>query len=301
MVESTAVEALKDLFVLEMDCGIAGALAGMFLCDNGARVMKVEPPQGVQERQHSGHRVWNRRNESWMLDSQQPEHMAQWKQVLGRADVLIHRSLSAEARTLQLSVDELVEVNPRLVVCTISSYSRQGALSVRSDNDTLVDARFGLSHLQRGWFAGASYIVHPLASIGAAMLTVQGVCVALLARTHTRRGQIVEASLLGGLYALTTYCVGEHVKQDCTEGWRAFDPSPFYSMYECADGRWLALGCIYRGFVKKAIEAMGLTRVLGDTHFGDGFDLLAGEGEKEIFAHVACALKTKLLPSGCRF
>ena len=169
----------------------------------------------------------------------------------------------------------------------------QGRLSAYTDNDSLVPSRFGLPHLPLFWFTGPSYISHPLASIGAAMLIVQGICGALLAKTHTQRGQIVEASLLGGLYTLTAYCVGDQVKLICSGGEKAFGPSPFYSMYECADGHWLQLGCIHRGFVKKAIEAMGLTRVLDDPRFGDGFGLPPGEVEDAMFDHVERAIKTK--------
>ena len=279
--------------MLEVDCGMSGSVAGMLLCDNGARVVKVEPSQGAPERQHPGHRVWNRGKESWVLDLQHPAQVAQLNQVLRRADVLIHRLSPSDARALHLNNEDLLTLNPRLVICAISSYGVQGRLSAYTDNDSLVHARFGLPHLQRGWFTGPSYISHPLASIGAAMLIVQGICGALLAKTHTQRGQIVEASLLGGLYTLTAYCVGDQVKLICSGGEKAFGPSPFYSMYECADGHWLQLGCIHRGFVKKAIEAMGLTRVLDDPRFGDGFGLPPGEVEDAMFDHVERAIKTK--------
>ena len=58
------IAALDKLLILEFDCGMAGALAGMLLRDQGARIVKVEPPQGAPERERAGHRVWNRGKQS---------------------------------------------------------------------------------------------------------------------------------------------------------------------------------------------------------------------------------------------
>src|SRR4051812_12664629 len=83
---SVPMAALGNLLVLELNGGMAGALAGMLLCDQGARVVKVEPPQGARERTHPGHRVWNRGKQSLVVT---PEDTAELNEFLARADVLI--------------------------------------------------------------------------------------------------------------------------------------------------------------------------------------------------------------------
>ncbi len=289
--------ALENILVVELDCGMAGALAGMLLCDNGARVVKVESRAGVRERRdqarHPGHRVWNRGKESLVVDVLQPDGGVNvLKHWLARADVLIHPFLSERARSLGLDFESLAAINPRLIICSISGYGSQGPLAGLPANDALVAARFGLSSSQPGWYPGPSYIAHPIASIGAALLAVQGICAALFAREASGRGQAIETSLLGGLYAMTTYSAGEKVRKARTR-WKAIGSAPFYSMYECADGRWLHFGCIHRGFARKAIEAIGIADVFDEPRFGDGFGLQPGEAEDELFARVSEAMKSK--------
>lgn len=285
-----SVEALHNLLILEMDCGMAGAMAGMLLADNGARVVKLEPPGGARDRAHPGHRVWNRGKESVVLGE---DGMAGTRSLIAQADVLMLPSQADRTGMLNLALTGLPTLNSRLITCTIGGYGAAGLLAAHAANDALVAARFGLPMLQRGWFSGPSYIAHPLASIGSALLAVQGICAALLARDSSGRGQRIETSLLSGLYAMTAYAAGENVRPIRPEGWKAFGPTPFFSAYECADGRWLQLGCIHRGFAQKAIEAIGIPDVLDDARFGGGFGLPPGELEDELFERVTRTLKTR--------
>src|SRR2546426_955705 len=109
--------------VLEVGTGsIAASMAGMILADNGARVVKVEPPDGDRLRTEcpSGFLVWNRGKESLVADLRLDRDQALIREAAEHADVLLASAPAARLQRWGLGYGDLKTPNPALVYCAIS-------------------------------------------------------------------------------------------------------------------------------------------------------------------------------------
>ena len=134
--------------------------------------------------------------------------------------------------------------------------------------------------------------MHPVPSVGAALLAAQGIVASLYWREKTGRGRSVETSLMSGALLFNGAAAGGNLKH------RSFGDTPagggpFYSLFECADGSWIQLGCIHSGFVNSAATAMGIAHVMSDPRYGDGRALTSEEARAELFDIVAGAIRTR--------
>src|SRR6476469_6999539 len=161
----------EGLQVIEMGAGSSGAsLAGMLLADNGARVLKVEPPDGdrLREQHPAGFLVWNRGKESVVAD-------------LG-TDV---------AEAWGVGPEQLRALNRRLVYCSISGFGSRGPYAALPAYEGVVAAKAGVYQLGAfGFRSGPIFVDAPLGSVGAGHIATAGVLAALVAREQTGRGQV---------------------------------------------------------------------------------------------------------------
>lgn len=290
--------ALDRILVVELAGGIPGAIAGMLLADNGARVVKVEPPGGAAERRHAGHPVWDRGKESLVLDLERSAEIAVLERLLARADVLVEACPSPGPWSRARGRGAGDRPNTRLVTCAISAYGPVGGLAALVADEFLVSARMGRVWGQYGWLPGPSYVALPVLSVGAALLAVQGVVASLLARGSDGVGQRVETSLFGAAFAMSTPVVGGTLQEEAHAwGHRPVGPSPFYSAFPCADGRWLHFGCIHADFVRRAIDALGIgaavTPLAADPDFGSGMRIRSERLRDALFDIIERAVATR--------
>lgn len=289
---------LDGALVVEVAAGVAGAMAGMLLADHGARVIKVEPAGGSPERRQFGHRVWDRGKESLILALGEPADRAALGCLLGRADVLLHSCTMSQARALGFDGEACQRLSPHLVTCAITGYGPAGPLADRAWHESLVSARMGRAWGQYGWQPGPSHVALPVLSVGAALLAVQGIAAALLARATTGVGQHVDTSLFAAAFAMSTPVVGGKLSEE-ERAWsrRPVGPSPFYAAFACADGRWLHFGCIHAEFVRRAIEALGIAEAVkplaDDPEFGDGMRIRSDRLRDALFEIVERAVRTR--------
>lgn len=188
--------------------------------------------------------------------------------------------------------DWLSSLNPRLVHCSITAYSKHGPLKGEPPVDDLVMARTGILGSQPGFRPPPVHVVHPLPSVRAAMLAAQGISAALLAREKTGMGRKVETSLMAGALLYRPKVTGEKLVPG------AFQTHPtgsgaFYSVYECADGNWVQLGCVHVGFVATAATVMGIKEVIDLPEFNRGRPPQDTETDRELHAMVAQVVRTK--------
>lgn len=263
----------SGLTVLDLTWGIAGPLATLLLSDNGARVIKVEPPWGDPFRQLPGYPVWCRGKESLALDLKAEEGRAVLTALAQVADVLVESYAPGVTERLGIDHAALAPLNPRLVYCSITGWGDRGPWRDKPAYDVLVAARSNIMGAQPGFRPGPVFMAHPIPSLGAALLAAQGITVALYVREATGRGQRVETSLLAGALAMqaSEFVFSEKLTAPLARGVRSpFGSQPFYSIHQCQDGQWLHLGCINPGFVWKAVQALDLEEVVLEPRFGDG-------------------------------
>jgi crotonobetainyl-CoA:carnitine CoA-transferase CaiB-like acyl-CoA transferase len=129
--------------VLDLGSGLAGSIPGMILADNGADVVKVEPPWGARERGTRGHQMWNRGKRSVVIDLSTDSGRTRLVDLAARADVLISNFGPGSADRLRIAPDVLPAANPALVACVIDGFGPLGSLFPLPGFDGLVSALTG--------------------------------------------------------------------------------------------------------------------------------------------------------------
>src|SRR5579872_7211780 len=114
--------ACDGLRVLELGQGMAGSMPGMVLADNGADVVKVEPPWGDFARGSDGPRMWDRGKRSVVLDLRRADDRVAALDLVNDADVLIESFRPGVAERLGIGWDAVAPGNPGLVYCSVSGF-----------------------------------------------------------------------------------------------------------------------------------------------------------------------------------
>jgi crotonobetainyl-CoA:carnitine CoA-transferase CaiB-like acyl-CoA transferase len=260
---------LDGVLVLDLSSGVAGPMSTMMLADNGARVIKIEPPAGDPFAVQSGYVVWQRGKERASVDLASAEGRAAFAELAAGADVVVDSYAPGTAERLGVDYASLSAANPRLVSCSITGYGRGNRHSDRPGYDALVAARTGLLFDHRGRVGTPmEYICgrpgpHPelgapeglvrgasregpvfprstWPSLGAAFLATLGISAALRAREVTGRGQWVETSLLQGALAAVALNWQRVEHPDAPLYWMwPVDARSIEGLFECSDGRWV--------------------------------------------------------------
>ena len=144
---------LEGLFVVSVEQAVAAPYVSGRLADAGARVIKVERPEGDFARNYdslvhgeSAYFVWlNRGKESVCLDLKEPADAALLAAMLEKADVFIQNLAPGVIDRLGFAPDALRRLNPRLITCSISGYGDEGPYRDLKAYDLLVQAESGLS------------------------------------------------------------------------------------------------------------------------------------------------------------
>jgi crotonobetainyl-CoA:carnitine CoA-transferase CaiB-like acyl-CoA transferase len=267
----------EGLNIIEVGSGsIAAAMAGMVLADAGARVLKIEPPEGDRLRSHSpsGFLVWNRGKESLIADLRTPEGQGKVRALAVDADVVLEGFSPGTTDGWEIGASALTEANQRLVHCSITGFGPTGPYSRLKGYDSLVAAKAGL--FARGGFGhrdGAIMYPVPWGSFGAAMQSVAGIMSALMVREQTGRGQRLHATLVAGLdpvdYFVSTLAQlmakrGEAPALDARTGLAASR----YGVLVCTrDGRFIQTSTVLPHQAKALCQVAGIGHVVTDPRF----------------------------------
>ncbi len=259
---------LEGVTVLDLSVHDAGALATQFLSDCGARVLRAVNPKAPLFRD-GGFVIWDRGKEAIAFDPDQPDAAEVLAGLIPGLDILIEDFAPSSPHQALVAADRLKALNPRLIACSITAYGKQGPLKDDPPVDDLVLARSGVLGGMPGFRAAPVHTVHPLPSVGAGIFAAIGVAAALLARETTGRGRMVETSMLAGALLYHPKVLGDgiapHVFQSHPSG-----SAPFYSVYECADGNYVQLGCVHEGFIGAAAKLMGIADYVAEPRFDKG-------------------------------
>src|SRR4051794_11510328 len=196
--------ALHGVRVLDLSWGIAGPLGTLLLAEQGADVIKVEPPGGDPFREYSGYAVWNRSRRSVTVDLKNQAGAEAFRRLAADADVIVETFRPGVTDRLGVGYDALHEINPRLIYMSCPAYPDGHRLAQRPGYDALVQASSGQQWEQPGWRPGPIFLHMPMPSMGAMFLVPTGIIAALIAREETGRGQHVCTSLFQGALLFTT-------------------------------------------------------------------------------------------------
>jgi crotonobetainyl-CoA:carnitine CoA-transferase CaiB-like acyl-CoA transferase len=250
MIADTGANDLDGLLVISLEQAVAAPYAAGRLADAGARVIKVERPEGdfargydADANGHSSYFVWlNRGKESVALDLKQPDDLQILKNMISKADVFIQNLMPGALERLGVSSAALREADPQLITCDISGYGSDGPFRQMKAYDFLVQAEVGLAEIT-GAPEQPGRVGVSICDIAAGMTAHQAILQALYARSRTGKGRGIEVSLFHALadWMNVPYIQSHYGGRKIQRPGLHHPTIAPYGAYKCGDGRQLLL------------------------------------------------------------
>jgi len=208
---------LKGHLVVSVEQAVAAPQCTCRLADAGARVIKVERPEGDFARRYdalvhgeSAYFVWlNRGKQSVVLDLGEADDKALLEAMLGKADVFVQNLKPGAIGKLGFAFERLRKDYPRLICCSISGYGESGPYAQRKAYDMLIQAESGLASITGGPEAPARAGVS-VCDIAAGMNAYEAILEALLARARTGEGAAIAISMFDAMADWMTVPLLQH-------------------------------------------------------------------------------------------
>jgi crotonobetainyl-CoA:carnitine CoA-transferase CaiB-like acyl-CoA transferase len=257
------MKPLENLVVLDFSQFLAGPAAAMRLADLGARVIKIERPEGgdicrqlyisnlgVEGDSTLFHSI-NRNKEGYAANLKDPADLAKVRALIAKADVLIENFRPGVMQKLGLDHESVKAINPRIVYATVTGYGTQGPWVGKPGQDLLAQSMSGLAWLSGDADEGPVPMGLAVADLTASAHLVQGILACLVRRGVTGSGGRVEVSLLESILDLQFEVITTHLNDGFKDPQRsavrnahAYLGAP-YGIYATADGHLaLAMGSI---------------------------------------------------------
>ncbi|WP_344309037.1 CoA transferase [Brevibacterium samyangense] len=244
--------ALHGYTVVDLSRALAGPHAGQMFGDLGARVIKVENPTAGDDTRSWGPPFvgpeddpqatyffsCNRNKESIALDLKSDDGRETLEKLIARADILVENFRGGVLDRLGFSTARCSEINPRLVILSITGFGHDGPEAARAGYDQIAQGEAGLMSLTGSGPGDFNKVGVPIADLLGGIHGVVGVLAALLERERTGRGKVVRTSLIAGM-------VGVHAFQGTRATIAGEDPQPGgnhhpslspYGMFRCRGG-----------------------------------------------------------------
>jgi crotonobetainyl-CoA:carnitine CoA-transferase CaiB-like acyl-CoA transferase len=261
---------LHGLKVIEL-AGIGpGPMAAMLLADMGATVLRVDRKEpaglGVPRPQKFDLLLRNRR--CVPIDLKDPAGVAFVLDLVATSDVLIEGFRPGVAERLGLGPDVCLERNARLIYGRMTGWGQEGPLAAAVGHDINYLALTGALHAIGRAGQPPAIPINLVGDFGGGTLyLVMGVLAALHESKTSGRGQVVDAAIVDGVASLMTQPYGSYAAGLMTNerGTNVTDSgAPFYDVYQCNDGKWLAVGAVERKFYANVLRVLELESLLAD-------------------------------------
>ncbi|HEY1979977.1 MAG TPA: CaiB/BaiF CoA-transferase family protein [Xanthobacteraceae bacterium] len=196
---------LQDILVVALEQAVAAPMCSCRLADAGARVIKIERPEGDFARGYDdlvhgecSYFIWlNRGKESIVLDLGRPEDKALLAAMIARADVFIQNLKPGAVEKLGFSIEQLRRQHPRLICCSISGFGSTGPLAKRKAYDMLIQAESGLASITGT--TDPSRVGVSVVDIAAGMNAYEAILEALIARGRSGEGAALSISMFDAM------------------------------------------------------------------------------------------------------
>jgi alpha-methylacyl-CoA racemase len=259
--EMTMPGPLHGVRVVEL-AGIGPGPHGvMILGDLGADVVRIERPLSNRGKHRQDQLLRNRQVVAVDLKSEKGRRQALG--LVAEADVLVEGFRPGVAERLGLGPGECRRVNPRLVYARMTGWGQTGPRASRAGHDINYLSVTGALHALGRRGERPQPPLNLVADFGGgSMLLVIGVLSALLERNQSGRGQVVDSAMVDGASLLLQMIWSMRASgrwSDEREANLLDGAAPFYDTYECADGRWVAVGAIEPQFYAQLIDCLGLS------------------------------------------
>jgi crotonobetainyl-CoA:carnitine CoA-transferase CaiB-like acyl-CoA transferase len=264
---------LSGVTVLDLSQYIPGPMAALFLSDMGADVLKIEPPGG-DEMQRLGPRDTNGRPVFYQaLNAGKRVIRLDLKDAGGRdklldlartADVLIEGFRPDVMARLGIGWAVLTEINPRLIMCSISGYGATSTQRGAAGHDANYLAQLGVMH--RNGDAMPTFYDPPLADIGGTFFAAMTILGALNGRARTGKGCRIDLALADAIMPMQLMQIAEFGANGTVPARRSTylnGGAAFYQVYATADGGHVVLGAVEPKFWCAFCDAAGRPDLIG--------------------------------------
>jgi crotonobetainyl-CoA:carnitine CoA-transferase CaiB-like acyl-CoA transferase len=243
--------------VLDLSMNLPGPYLTWLLASLGARVVKIENPEGGDYARAMGgtggagpgyFAAVNRNKQSLAMNLKHARGRAAFLKLLGTHDVVVEGFRPGTMERLGLGYAELARVQPRLIQVSISGYGQQGPYRLRAGHDLNYLALAGILGLTGGSGGGPALPGVQVADLfGGSLLALGGLLAAVIQRERTGQGQLVDVAMFDGSLSLATMVlagVTAGLEEPRPGGMTLNGRYPCYGVYRCAEGGWMSLGAL---------------------------------------------------------
>jgi formyl-CoA transferase len=263
---TTGRTALEGIRVLDVTQVMAGPFCAMQLCDMGADVIKVEPPDGDSTRRMAGasgtdspgFNAVNRGKRGIVLDLKTAAGQQAFRRLLRGTDIMIENFRPGVMRGFGLDYAALAPEHPALIYASISGYGQTGPDARKGGFDLVAQGVSGLMSVTGEQGRPPVKVGVPLTDLGAALFALSAILAALHHRDRTGHGQYIDTSLLEAGLALSVWESAEYfadgvVPAPLGSAHRMFAP---YQAVRCADG-YITLGAANDRLFERLCDLLG--------------------------------------------
>jgi itaconate CoA-transferase len=290
---------LEGLLVVSLEQAVAAPMCTCRLADAGARVIKVERPEGDFARTYDtlaggecSYFVWlNRGKESIVLDLTKPADQHLLEALLARADVFVQNLKPGALAKLGFAIERLRRDHPRLIVCSISGYGETGPYAGRKAYDLLIQAEAGLASVTGGP-ESPSRVGVSIVDVASGLNAYEAILEALIARGRTGEGAALAVSMFDTVADLVTVPLLQHEggKPPRRMGLAHASIAP-YGVFRTRDGAELLIAIQNdREWRILARDVLGDAALAADPKFATNVERVERRGETD--GRVAAALAT---------
>ena len=294
---------LEGILVVSLEQAVAAPLCSCRLADAGARVIKVERPEGDFGRYYdraakgeSAYFVWlNRGKQSLIADIKSEADRALLHRIIARADVFLQNLAPGAAARAGLDPAELRQRHKRLICCSITGYGETGPYRDMKAYDFLIQAETGLASITGPPEAPARVGVS-VSDVAAGLNAHAAILQALYARERTGEGALIHLSMFDATGEWMTVPYMNLVyqgKAPARSGLRHPSIAP-YGAYDCADGKAIVIGIQNeREWVRFCAEVLDDAPLATDPRFSDMVRRVANRDALEAIISAAFAKETR--------
>ena len=248
------VGALGPYRILEFGGHVAGAALGMLLADQGAEVVKIEPPEGDPIRGHPAFSVWNRGKKSVVLDLEQERDPSVLNAIIRSSDVLIESFLSSDDR-IWPDYRAARDLNRDIIYASLPGFDTDHPENGMAGLETIIGASTGIyADRSPDGTTGPSFITLPYASIFGAMVAAPAITAALFHRARAGEGQQITVPLYNAMF--TAMGASLVSRPDVPSTAAALSPV-IGRFYQCRDDRWVNINAGYERAIRPMLQALG--------------------------------------------
>lgn len=258
---------LSGITVVDLTQFLPGPVMTVMMADQGANVIKVEPPSGDPARQMApfagGHSVWfancNRGKTSVALDLKSEDGKAQLRELIATADVFVEGFRPGVMKRLGFDYEAVRAIRPDIVYCSISAFGQDGPLADHPAHDMAAQALAGFLSVNDGIDGRPVVPGVPAADMAASLTALSGVLMALLGRERTGEGAYLDCAMLDSLLPWSMHLSGAALsggEPPVSASQRSLGGAALYQVYRTSDGRHIALAGREPKFARNLLSAL---------------------------------------------